>query len=102
MVGYAFINKDTNVLDNICSWGESHIPESYPITDTQCLLELAENKYKEFEQVISSGKRIKITNNDTLEFVEFVEETINQPTETELLQEQVDTLSLQILDLMGV
>jgi len=100
MIGYAFIDKETNIVDCICSWGNDKIAEDYPIPDNQYVIELTEDVYNTFEQSVINGKRIKILNRDTLEFEEFIEEVAKVPTETEILQERLRLLEQAMNDML--
>ncbi|SKA89744.1 hypothetical protein SAMN05428976_11353 [Clostridium sp. USBA 49] len=73
MIGYAFINKDTNILDYICSWGDNEMPADYPIEDNQYVVKLDENKYKEIEKLILERKKIKILDIENFEYEEIIE-----------------------------
>lgn len=61
LIGYAFINKETNIVDYICSWGDKEISDDYNIEDNQYMIKLDEIKYKEIEQLILEGKKSKNT-----------------------------------------
>lgn len=82
--------------------------EVHEILETD--IPISDEIYNRFFELQSQGKkfRIKNINGSTFEeiFEEVIPETIDPSTlpksKMQLLQEQIDTLALQILDMMGV
>lgn len=73
-------------------------------------VEISGEIYNRFFELQNQGKQFKVKNINGSTFEEIFEEVIPEPiapstlpkSETQLLQEQIDTLALQLLDIMGV
>jgi methyl coenzyme M reductase subunit C-like uncharacterized protein (methanogenesis marker protein 7) len=100
MIEYAFINRATDIVENICSWGDKKIADNYPVLDSQYMLELVENDYKIFEQAFKEGKRIRILDKDNLAYEEFVEEVTKLPTEEEILRDRINLIEAAMNDML--
>jgi hypothetical protein len=72
MFYYIYIDTLTNTIKNFCSWTEKENADAFPVEENCQLIEILEEKYIELKNIMFSGKKIKVTNLETLEHEDLV------------------------------
>lgn len=71
MINYAMVDKDTNIIKHLMSWGKKEIAKDYPFEENEYAVCLSDEIYPRIRSEIILKKTLKIINKDATTFENF-------------------------------